>query len=92
VAAPAPAASAPAAPSQPQSVGGVKLPSLPGVLNGIGSTLNKAIQNVPQVSVPNSVNNTLNTVGVGTNTGTTGPSNQSGSRSQKTLLNYLLAP
>jgi virulence factor Mce-like protein len=89
VAAPAPATSAPAAPSQPPSVGGVKLPSLPGVLNGVGSTLNKALQNVPQVSVPNAVNNTLNTVGGGTTTGT---SNQSGSRSQKTLLNYLLAP
>jgi hypothetical protein len=80
---------APVAPTAPPSVGGVQLPSLPGVLNGIGSTLNKALQNVPPVQVPSAVNNTLNTVGVGSNTGA---SNQSGSRSQKTLLNYLLAP
>jgi outer membrane receptor for Fe3+-dicitrate len=65
------------------------LPSLPGVLNGVGSTLNKALQNVPPVQVPNAVGNTLNNVGVGTKSGA---SNQTDSRSQKTLLNYLLAP
>ena len=93
-AAPAPTATAPAAPSAPQSAGGVKLPSLPGILGGIGGAVNNALQklqNPPQVQIPNALNKTLNTVGIGSSA-PSGASTQGNSRSQKTLLNYLLAP